>query len=75
VKALFDSQPVGEVDLQIVDIYKRPDLASARQIIAVPTLIRQDPLPERRVIGTMEDRKRVLTALNIVLKPLANEPH
>jgi circadian clock protein KaiB len=50
-------------DLQIIDIYENPSIAIEAQIIAVPTLIRVWPLPERRIIGNMADVEKVLEGL------------
>jgi len=56
----------GEYDLEVIDIYQQPMLASAEQIVAAPTLVKQLPLPMRRIIGDMSDRDRVLLGLDLV---------
>jgi len=53
----------GRVQLQVIDVSQRPDLAVRDRIIAVPTLIRESPTPERRVTGDVADRERVLATL------------
>jgi circadian clock protein KaiB len=53
-------------DLQVIDVYQQPELARSEQIVAVPTLIKQFPLPLRRLIGDMSDEERVLVGLNIL---------
>lgn len=55
----------GRVDLQIVDLYRDPEAGFDDQIIAVPTLVKQFPLPVRRIIGDLSDRDRLLTALGL----------
>ena len=40
-------------------------LAAGEQIIAAPTLIRELPLPLRRLIGDMSDVDRVLVGLDV----------
>jgi circadian clock protein KaiB len=52
-------------ELEIIDIYQQPQLAQAGQIIAAPTLIKQLPLPLRRIIGDMSDKDRVLVGLDL----------
>jgi circadian clock protein KaiB len=37
--------------IQIVDVVKSPAVAERKQILAVPTIVREMPRPERRVIG------------------------
>ena len=51
--------------MQVIDIYQQPELAQQEQIIAAPTLIKQLPLPLRKLIGDMSDETRVLAGLGI----------
>ncbi len=55
-----------DYELQIIDLYKNPEIAKQAQIIAVPTLVRISPLPERRIIGDMSDTEKVLRYLEII---------
>jgi circadian clock protein KaiB len=57
----------GRYELEVVDIYQNPALAEEEQIIATPTLVKQLPLPLRRIIGDFSDREHVLLGLD--LKP------
>ena len=51
--------------LEIIDIYQQPALAKERQIVAAPTLVREFPLPMRRVIGDLSAPERILCELDI----------
>ncbi len=51
--------------LQVIDVLERPDRAEAAGIMATPTLVREQPRPERRIIGDLSDTATVLKALNI----------
>jgi circadian clock protein KaiB len=53
--------------LEVIDIYQQPVLAQGEQIIAVPTLIKQLPLPLRRFIGDLSQTEKILMGLD--LKP------
>ncbi len=55
----------GRYELHIVDIYQQPEHLADEQIVAVPTLIRQLPLPIRRLVGDLSDRERVLIGLDL----------
>lgn len=55
--------------LTIVDVLERPELAEEQKILATPTVVRQWPLPARRVIGDLADIDRVILGLD--LPPLA----
>jgi circadian clock protein KaiB len=59
----------GRYDLEIIDIYQRPTLLQGEQIIAVPTLVKKLPLPLRRFIGDMRNRKRIILGLDVQAKP------
>jgi len=55
----------GRYDLEVIDLYQKPGLAVGDQIIAAPTLIKRSPLPFRRIIGDMSDKKKVLSGLDL----------
>lgn len=49
--------------IEIIDIQGDPDRATTENIVAVPTLVKKKPLPEKRVIGNLADTDRVLLGL------------
>lgn len=51
--------------LEIIDIYKNPELASEQSIVFSPSLIKQHPLPKKVLIGTLKDCDKVIKALGI----------
>ena len=55
----------GRYELEVIDLYKKPNLAKGEQIIAAPTLIKKLPLPLRRIIGDMSNTERVLVGLDL----------
>ena len=55
----------GRNVLKIIDIYQQPHLAREANIVAVPTLVKIMPLPERRVIGDLSNIGQVLCYLGI----------
>ena len=54
----------------MIDVYQQPGLAQREQLIAAPTLIKQLPLPLRKIIGDMSNEGRVLLGLD--LRPQAD---
>ena len=52
-------------DLEVIDIYQEPGRATESDIIAAPTLIKEEPLPMKRLIGDLSDRPKVLLSLAI----------
>jgi len=65
LRDLCDRHCPAGYDLDIVDIYQQPDKVAARGVLAVPTLIRDQPLPVRVLIGDFTDEPRVLAALGL----------
>lgn len=63
--ALLSRRLSGRYRLQIVDLYDRPEDAAGAQVVAIPTLIKLKPGPERRVVGDMSDEPRILQALDL----------
>jgi circadian clock protein KaiB len=58
-------------ELTIVDVLERPQLAEDERVLATPTVIRQRPLPLRRVIGDLSDQEMVVSWLDLPALPLA----
>ncbi|MCF6131685.1 circadian clock KaiB family protein [Flavobacterium wongokense] len=52
-------------DLEIIDIYKQPELATEHSVIFSPSLIKHYPLPKKILIGTLKDCDKVMMALGI----------
>jgi circadian clock protein KaiB len=65
LNAICQDYLMGNYDLEVVDIYQAPLLAKGEGILAVPTLVKQLPLPVRRLIGDLSDRDKVLMVLDL----------
>lgn len=52
-------------ELEIIDVLERPDLAEEALILATPTLVKESPLPGRRLIGDLSDTHRVMAGLHL----------
>lgn len=55
----------GEYKLAVIDISQSPEIAAEEQILALPTLVRRQPKPTRRIIGDLTDTDRVLISLGV----------
>jgi circadian clock protein KaiB len=53
----------GRCQVEVIDIYQQPELAIEAQVVALPTLIKVSPPPERRLIGSLAETQRVLKSL------------
>lgn len=65
LRKLCEERLKGNYNIEVIDLTKRPDLAKADQILAVPTLIRKIPEPMKRIIGDLSNADRALIALDM----------
>lgn len=72
LRDICDRNSPSGYDLNIVDIYAQPEVVVSRGVLAVPTLIKELPLPVRVLIGDFTDVPRVLTALGLHTRPLTD---
>ena len=56
---------VGRYDLEVIDIYQQPALAQAEDIIAVPTLLKKQPLPVRKLLGDLSNAQQLVASLDL----------
>lgn len=57
----------GQCHVDVFDIKKQPELTVTKQITVAPYLIKKYPLPQRKLIGDLSDREKVLEGLNLNL--------
>lgn len=55
----------AECEIIVIDVLEQPKLAEDARVLATPTLIKEMPLPVRRIIGDLSDTEKVLKGLNI----------
>jgi len=65
LEKLCEKHLAGQYRIEVIDLTKNPHLAQADQILAVPTLVRKLPAPICKIIGTLSDTERVLSALGL----------
>jgi circadian clock protein KaiB len=65
LREICETDLQGNYDLEVVDIYQQPGRATESDIIAAPTLIKEEPPPTKRMIGDLSDRPKVLLGLAI----------
>ena len=65
VRRICDEELAGRVDLRIVDVAKDPAALLQDQIMAIPTLVKHLPVPERHLVGNLSDVERVRTGLDL----------
>jgi circadian clock protein KaiB len=65
VREVCETHLAGQYDLEIIDVYQQPSRITADQVIAIPTLVKFHPQPQRRIVGDMSDRRRLLAGLGL----------
>jgi circadian clock protein KaiB len=65
IKAICEDYLKENYCLEVIDVHQRPEVAEKEQIIALPTLIKKLPAPERRLVGDLSEKARVLRGLGI----------
>jgi circadian clock protein KaiB len=65
LKKICEAYLRNKYELEIIDVYQQPIIAQSEQIVALPLLIKKGPGVERRLIGDMSDKERVLRGLGL----------
>ena len=71
VRRICDDELRGRVDLRVVDVTEEPARLLSDQVMAIPTLIKHEPAPLRRLVGDLADAQRVRAALDLDPRPAA----
>lgn len=65
IREVCEEHLPGRYVLEVIDVYQQPDVARQQQLVALPMLVIQSPLPERRLVGDMSVESKVLKALGL----------
>src|SRR5215467_8116773 len=60
LKKTCEERIPGKYRIEVIDLLKKPQLASGDQILAVPTLVRSLPQPIRKIIGDLSNKEKLL---------------
>lgn len=66
IKKLCDQYVQDCFELEIIDIYKNPEVVRQNQVVFSPSLIKQFPLPKKILIGNLSDTDKIIKALGII---------
>ncbi len=69
LKRICDENLNGHCHITVIDLARNPQVAFTEQIIATPTLIKEFPLPLRKIVGDLSNTPRVLAGLDILPRP------
>lgn len=62
---LCEEEFPARYELLVVDVTDEPAIAEQEKVLATPTLIKQSPLPVRRIIGDLSDKEKVLAGMGL----------
>jgi circadian clock protein KaiB len=65
LRQVCEERVPGKYEIEVIDLLKKPQLASGDQILAVPTLVRSLPQPIRKIIGDLSNKEKLLIGLDI----------
>jgi len=65
LNALCRTHLAGRHEIEVVDVFRDPQLALSEGIRMTPTLIKLTPHPVRRIVGTLSQTQRVLETLGL----------
>ena len=68
VKSLCDQFLKGSFELEIIDLYKNPNIAEEHHIVFSPSVLKKLPLPSKTLIGRLSDTLKVLVKLGITIQ-------
>ena len=66
LKQLISRESGIVFQLEVIDVRQNPRLAEEDKVLAIPTLIRIQPQPVRKIIGDLSDIENVLLGLNLL---------
>lgn len=65
LSALCEQHLAGRYEIEVIDLLEDPSRAQVDDIVALPTLVRKQPVPPRKIIGDLSDADRVLVGLRL----------
>lgn len=65
LKRICEEYMPDRYELKVIDLLQQPQLARGDQIVAVPTVVKNLPVPIRKLIGDLSNTERVLVGLDL----------
>jgi circadian clock protein KaiB len=65
LRSVIEECASGRADVEIVDILRDPERGLRDGVFVTPMLVKVEPLPERRVLGSLGDRRFLLAVLGL----------
>ncbi len=68
LQSFCDRELPKESAVEVIDVVKSPEIAEAEKILITPTLIRELPKPQERIIGDLSDTEVLFFVLDLPVK-------
>ncbi|MDP9012373.1 MAG: circadian clock KaiB family protein [Pseudomonadota bacterium] len=65
LNALCHAHLTGRYEIEVVDVFEEPQRALAENIRMTPTLLKLEPSPARRIVGSLSKTELVLDMLGL----------
>jgi circadian clock protein KaiB len=65
LKRLCETHLSGRYRIEVVDLTENPQLAVGDQIVALPTLVRKLPPPQKRLVGNQANEDKFLLGMDL----------
>lgn len=65
LKKLCEEHLPNDYELEVIDVYKHPEVAREEQIVAVPMLVKKLPAPLRKFVGDLSNTQKILVGLDL----------
>jgi circadian clock protein KaiB len=65
LRRICEDELHGQYEMHVIDVLERPQLAEDEKILATPTVVKELPIPIRRIIGDLSDADKVLLGLDL----------
>ena len=63
--AICEASLPGRHHIEVIDVFKEPERTLLDAVFMTPTLLRLEPTPVRRIVGTLSNVGAVLQALGL----------
>ena len=73
LKKICEENFPDDYELEIIDVYKHPEVAREEQIVAIPTLVKKLPAPLRKFVGDLSNTQKILVGLDIYKRQEGND--
>lgn len=65
LKKLCERHLPGKHHIELVDLVENPQMAQENGILVIPTLVRMDPRPIRKVVGDLSNEEKAVAGLGL----------